>query len=179
MIVYSNLNYGCVGVRFIRGLLHGLNGGYYSQYKIQPERMPLCSLVVIHIVQSRFQDASNEQFAGGMIVKKLSILCILSLILFILSPAYAADTGNTWNDSFNKAKKTLEREIYRDNRTTFYCGCPFDEYKKVQPCQDYIPVKGGMRSSRVEWEHIGTRCSLRAVIQGMARRRSSMCGQQG
>lgn len=87
-------------------------------------------------------------------VKKLSILCALLLVLFVLSPAYAADNGNTWNDSFNKAKKTLEREIYKDHRITFYCGCPFDEYKDVQPCQNYVPVKGGKRSERVEWEHI-------------------------
>ena len=87
-------------------------------------------------------------------MKKLSVLCILSLALFILSPAYAADQGNTWNDSFTKVKKTLEREIYKDHRTTFYCGCPFDEHKVVQPCQNYTPVKGGKRSSRVEWEHI-------------------------
>jgi len=86
-------------------------------------------------------------------LKKLSILCILSLFL-ALSSAYAADKSNIWNDSFNKAKKILEREVYQDHRITFYCECPFDDHKNVQSCRNYTPVKKGKRSTRIEWEHI-------------------------
>lgn len=87
-------------------------------------------------------------------MKKLSTLCISVFILLMLSSAYAGDKGNTWNDSFGKAKKTLEHEDYKDHRTTFYCGCSYDEHKNVQSCQNYAPVKEGKRSGRVEWEHI-------------------------
>jgi deoxyribonuclease-1 len=62
--------------------------------------------------------------------------------------------SNTWNDSFNKAKKTLERQVYTDHRVTFYCGCEFDAKKQVRPCQYYTPKKAGERAKRVEWEHI-------------------------
>lgn len=43
----------------------------------------------------------------------------------------ALSAGNTTNDSFNKAKKMLEREVYFDHRITIYCGAEFDEKKKV------------------------------------------------
>jgi deoxyribonuclease-1 len=66
----------------------------------------------------------------------------------------AGSTGNTWNDSFNKAKKVLERQVYSDHRITFYCGCPFDADKKVRPCDNYTPKKDGVRARRIEWEHV-------------------------
>jgi deoxyribonuclease-1 len=68
--------------------------------------------------------------------------------------AYAADKGNTWNDSFNKAKKVLEREVYADHRISFYCGCGFDEDKQLRACQSYTPKSPGERSKRIEWDHI-------------------------
>lgn len=76
-------------------------------------------------------------------MKKLSTLCISVFVLLMLSSAYAGDKGNTWNDSFGKAKKTLEHEVYKDHRTTFYCGCSYNEHKNVQSCQNYAPVKEG------------------------------------
>jgi len=60
-------------------------------------------------------------------MKKLSSLLIgLALAFLFVCPAYPGGHGNTTNQSFNKAKKILEREVYKDHRTTFYCGCPFD-----------------------------------------------------
>ena len=62
--------------------------------------------------------------------------------------------GNTAIQSFGKAKKILEREIYPGHRITFYCGCPFSRDKAVLPCPGYTPKKPGTRSRRIEWEHI-------------------------
>ncbi|MEC6816842.1 hypothetical protein VXS05_17635 [Photobacterium toruni] len=43
-----------------------------------------------------------------------------SLLLLTIPVAHAA--GNTTQDSFNKAKRTLERSVYADHRETLYCG---------------------------------------------------------
>lgn len=63
-------------------------------------------------------------------------------------------SSNASNDSFNRAKKTLERKVYTDHRFTFYCGSEFDADKKVRPNGEYTPKKDGQRAKRVEWEHI-------------------------
>jgi len=56
--------------------------------------------------------------------------------------------------SFDSAKK-VAMEIYQDNRMTFYCGCRFDEHKKVDASScGYVPRKNAARGARVEWEHI-------------------------
>lgn len=62
--------------------------------------------------------------------------------------------GNTSNDSFNKAKQTLEDKVYFDHRTTFYCDNPFDSSKNVIPSAKYTPKNASSRSARIEWEHI-------------------------
>ena len=41
-------------------------------------------------------------------------------------PGMAAATGNESNESFTKAKRMLEREVYYDHRVTVYCGYEFD-----------------------------------------------------
>ncbi len=58
-----------------------------------------------------------------------SIMVFLLAALVMTSEAQAA--GNEWNDSFSKAKKTLERQVYYDHRITLYCGAAFDEKKNV------------------------------------------------
>jgi deoxyribonuclease I len=84
---------------------------------------------------------------------KTRILMVL-LLLSLPAMAMARPAGNTWNDSFNKAKKTLERQVYTDHRITFYCGSPFNAEKKIQPSDKYTPKKAGKRANRVEWEHV-------------------------
>ena len=55
----------------------------------------------------------------------------------------ALSAGNTTNDSFNKAKKMLEREVYFDHRITIYCGAEFDEKKKF-PLKTLVePLRSG------------------------------------
>ena len=55
---------------------------------------------------------------------------ILLAALLIVLPSVAFAGGNVWNDSFNKAKKTLERQVYYDHRVTLYCGASFDEEER-------------------------------------------------
>ena len=55
-------------------------------------------------------------------------LCFFSIFLF--SDAYAGNK-NVTIDSFNKAKKLLEREVYFDHRVTIYCNALFDEEKNI------------------------------------------------
>lgn len=79
---------------------------------------------------------------------------IFTLILILTIPfPLLADVPNT----FNTAKKVISK-IYRDNQTTFYCGCT---YKKINgklrtdlsSC-GYSARKNIKRASRVEWEHV-------------------------
>jgi len=79
--------------------------------------------------------------------KKLtSFLIFLSLVFLFTATAYSTDHGNTTNQSFSKAKKTLERQVYYDHRITFYCGCPFTAEKDILPCDNYTPMKRGETS---------------------------------
>jgi len=88
-------------------------------------------------------------------MKKLtSLLISLALAFLFVSPAYPGDHGNTTNQSFNKAKKILEREVYKDHQTTFYCNCPFDSNGDILPCGTYTPKKQSKRAHRLEWEHV-------------------------
>ncbi len=69
----------------------------------------------------------------------------------------ASQEPNKKVDSFNEAKKYLEKVIYADDslRRDFYCNCPYDAKKKVFPetC-GYIPKKDSKRSHKIEWEHV-------------------------
>ncbi len=84
---------------------------------------------------------------------KIQILGILGLISTLtITHSYAA--GNEMNQSFNKAKKILLREVYRDHRQTFYCNSEFDSKKRVFHTGGYIPKKNNKRAHRLEWEHV-------------------------
>ena len=88
-------------------------------------------------------------------MKKLaSIILSLALVFLCTGPAFPADRGNTTIQSFSKAKKILLRQVYKDHRTTFYCGCPFNAKKQILPCDDYTPKRDNKRAHRLEWEHI-------------------------
>lgn len=78
---------------------------------------------------------------------------LLAALLFVL-PSVAFADGNVWNDSFNKAKKTLEQQVYYDHRVTLYCGATFDEKKKVTLPEGFTATKHAKRAEKVEWEHV-------------------------
>jgi deoxyribonuclease-1 len=77
----------------------------------------------------------------------------LPLVLLAFSSGAIA-AGNTSNQSFSKAKKMLEREVYQDHRVTIYCGAKFDAKKNIQPPAGFMTNKQVKRSKRVEWEHV-------------------------
>lgn len=75
----------------------------------------------------------------------------LVISMLIVSPSYAA---NQTNDSFSKAKKMLEREVYNNHRVTLYCGATFDNKKNITPPEGFETTKYVKRAKRVEWEHV-------------------------
>lgn len=79
----------------------------------------------------------------------LILLCIL-----VSFPLTGRAEGNMQNESFARAKRLLEREVYHDHRQTLYCGAAFDERKRIQLPQGFTSQKHRKRSSRVEWEHV-------------------------
>ena len=62
--------------------------------------------------------------------------------------------GNTTNQSFNSAKRMLEREVYFDHRETLYCSAAFDERKNVMPPVGFESDRYQKRAKRIEWEHV-------------------------
>ena len=93
--------------------------------------------------------------AAEIEMKKLaSIILSLALVFLCTGPAFPADRGNTTIQSFSKAKKILLMQVYKDHRTTFYCGCPFNAKKQILPCDSYTPKRDNKRAHRLEWEHI-------------------------
>ncbi len=78
----------------------------------------------------------------------------LSLFLAcLLFPAAAFGNGNEWNESFNKAKNFLEREVYHDHRETIYCGAKYDAKKQIILPEGFSTPAHEKRARRVEWEH--------------------------
>ena len=57
-------------------------------------------------------------------------------------------------DSFNKAKKLLEKQVYNNHRTTLYCAAEFASDKRVIPPQGFTTTKYLKRSKKIEWEHV-------------------------
>ncbi|WP_286304724.1 hypothetical protein [Methylophaga marina] len=52
---------------------------------------------------------------------------LLETIIVILLVTASTATSAEPTDSFNKAKKLLENNVYYDHRVTLYCGAAFDE----------------------------------------------------
>ena len=87
--------------------------------------------------------------------KKTAMLCALLFSAFVClggaAPAQAA--GNTTNDSFNKAKRMLERQVYAEHIVTIYCGYRYGADKKVEVPDSFSTPRFLKRAYRVEWEH--------------------------
>lgn len=63
-------------------------------------------------------------------MQKIKTLFIAATLLFYAA-SLAPAAGNETNDSFSRAKKMLEQQVYFDHRVTVYCGAPFDEKKNI------------------------------------------------
>ena len=86
--------------------------------------------------------------------KKFTITFLAAFLLFAsFDAATIRAAGNETNDSFSKAKKMLERQVYFDHRVTIYCGASFDEKKNIDLPDGFMTEKHQKRASKVEWEH--------------------------
>ena len=79
---------------------------------------------------------------------------LLSCLLLTASNYVLADAGNIAIQSFSKAKKLLQKEVYFDHRQTIYCNASFDEKKNITLPSGYQSTKYKKRAKRVEWEHV-------------------------
>ena len=56
---------------------------------------------------------------------------------------------------YREAKTLLHEEVYKVDRTTFYCGCRYTRGKSILKSSCGVaPRKNHQRADRVEWEHI-------------------------
>ena len=78
-------------------------------------------------------------------------IAIIALMLFVTPSAMA---GNTWNDSFNRSKKLLEKQVYFDHQRTFYCNATFDDFRNISLPDGFIAKSHQKRAEKLEWEHI-------------------------
>lgn len=81
-------------------------------------------------------------------MKSISI-SLITLLIFS-----AASLANQKIDSFSKAKRLLERQIYNNHRTSLYCGATFDVNKNVTAPIGFTTSKYMKRAKKIEWEHI-------------------------
>lgn len=86
-------------------------------------------------------------------MKKMFSVTTQSLLvaLALSSNAFAQ---NHSIDSFSKAKKILEKQVYHDHRKTIYCDAYFDAKKRVSAPVGFETTKYIKRSKKIEWEHI-------------------------
>jgi deoxyribonuclease-1 len=74
--------------------------------------------------------------------------------LILLSFSVVSADANESIESFNKAKKLLQKKVYHDHRETIYCGAEFDAKKKVTVPVGFTTAKHKKRAKRIEWEHV-------------------------
>lgn len=77
----------------------------------------------------------------------------LAAFLLCSLPVLALAEGNAANESFNQAKRMLERQVYFDHRMTIYCGATFDAQKHVTLPAGFSTPAHRKRALKVEWEH--------------------------
>ncbi|MEI8640981.1 endonuclease [Pseudoalteromonas sp. Hal099] len=80
---------------------------------------------------------------------KASTITLLSILIFS-----AASAANQEIDSFSKAKRLLEKQVYNNHRITLYCGATFDASKKVTAPTGFSTTKYVKRAKKIEWEHV-------------------------
>ncbi len=79
---------------------------------------------------------------------------MIKLLLLLTLIPLTAFASNETIDSFSKAKRLLEQDVYPNHRVTLYCGASFDDDKNITPPDGFHTDKYVKRSKRVEWEHV-------------------------
>jgi deoxyribonuclease-1 len=82
-------------------------------------------------------------------MKTITISLLISTLITTNSLA-----ANQEVQSFSKAKKLLEKQVYNDHRKTLYCNATFDAKKKVIPPKGFATIKYIKRAKKIEWEHV-------------------------
>ena len=82
------------------------------------------------------------------------VILWMALTAFVFLPSISVAAGNTSNDSFNKSKQMLSRQVYFDHRITVYCGAAYDERGNITLPEGFTTSKYQKRATRIEWEHI-------------------------
>jgi len=81
------------------------------------------------------------------------LICLFIFAIMLIFPGCGtekiSEKGNTKYENFTGVKEILLKKIYNTHRITFYCGCTFDENKRVR-CN----VGESKRARRIEWEHV-------------------------
>ena len=80
---------------------------------------------------------------------KASTISLLATLIFS-----AASSANQEIDSFSKAKRLLEKQVYNNHRVTLYCYATFDASKKVTSPEGFSTTKYVKRAKKIEWEHV-------------------------
>ena len=87
-------------------------------------------------------------------MRKFLILLVFGAYFLLIPLTLMADDGNTYNDSFPKAKEWLLNKVYTDHRTTLYCGAEFLPDKTIVLPPGFKTDKYQARANRLEWEHV-------------------------
>lgn len=83
-----------------------------------------------------------------IIIKLVRVILFLCLVVNV-SHAFADPPAN-----FAVAKR-FAKQIFRDHKETFYCGCRFDKHGKIDLQSCGYKIQGNhRRATRIEWEHI-------------------------
>lgn len=82
---------------------------------------------------------------------KVSSISLFALLFF---SAASSANQNQKIDSFSKAKRLLEEQVYNNHRISLYCGATFDANKKVTAPIGFTTTKYLKRAKKIEWEHI-------------------------
>lgn len=90
-------------------------------------------------------------------MKPICFLLSIFVPISISSNIFASDKiakGNQTFQSFNKAKKVMERYVISNRRLTLYCQAPFDKDKNIILPNGFTTASHAKRAGRVEWEHV-------------------------
>ncbi|UYM16330.1 endonuclease [Endozoicomonas euniceicola] len=103
-----------------------------------------------------FETVEDCLESGGRLPKGLSLadVTVKNQSAPVKARSSQGQGGNTTNQSFNSAKRMLERDVYFDHRETLYCGAAFDAGKNVTPPVGFKSDRYQSRARRIEWEHV-------------------------
>ena len=87
-------------------------------------------------------------------VRQPSVFLVWGILLLFALVCPAQSAGNAYNESFDKAKKFLEQQVYFDHRVTIYCSASYDAKKNIDTPEGFTTSKYIDRAKKVEWEHI-------------------------